>query len=479
MKQKSLKLNAMLNAVKTVMSLIFPLITFPYSSRVLGPEGTGKVGFASSIVTYFAIIAALGISTYGARELAKIRDDQQKTNKFVKEVFIINLISTIIAYILFFICIFTVPALKDYQSLLLITCANIVFATIGLDWVYTAMEDYLYITIRSIAFQILGVILLFVLVKNESDILQYASLGVITGTGSNVLNFIHVHKYLNLREKTTIELKKHLKPIFILFGTIVAVSLYTILDTTMLGFLVGDEEVGIYNAATRLNRMVVMLVASLGIVASPRMSNYIETNKEKYYELLKAICSFYLILCLPCAAGLCFLAEPIIKILCGEKFIASIPIMQIMTGVVIFIPFGAFFTDQIFTPMRKDKYSLIPVLIGAMVNIICNIIFIPRLKSIGAAIASVFAEFVVTMVKFILSKKLLKTKNNYFVIILQAVVGVTVMLFVLYFFNKYIVLNSIIQLVIDIILGAIVYYVMLLITKNTLAIEYTRRFLHK
>ena len=160
MKQKSLKLNAALNLTKTIIGLIFPLITFPYASRVLMPVSLGKVNFAQSIVSYFALIASLGITNYGIREASKVRDDKLKLSQFSKELLIINLISTAIAYILFFISIFVVPKFSEYRALLCVCSGSILFTTLGMDWLYTAIEDFMYITIRSIIFQFISLVLI-------------------------------------------------------------------------------------------------------------------------------------------------------------------------------------------------------------------------------------------------------------------------------------------------------------------------------
>ena len=164
MAEKSLKKNAIFSFIKAFMNLAFPVITFPYASRILLPEGIGKVNFANSVVSYFIIIAGLGIGTYATREASKVRDDKSKLTKFSKEIFSINLISTAIAYILFFIAFIFIPKLNPYRTMLLICSTKILFTTIGLVWVFVANEDFKYITIRSLLFQILAIFYLFIFV---------------------------------------------------------------------------------------------------------------------------------------------------------------------------------------------------------------------------------------------------------------------------------------------------------------------------
>lgn len=461
----SVKRNAVLNVFRTLMSLIFPLITFPYVSRVLGPEGTGKVHYAQSIVSYFSMIALLGINTYGLREAAKIRDDKERLSKFYHEMMAVTLISTLTAYTLFFVAIFLFRNLYEYRQLLLVTSATILFTTIGVEWLYCAVEDYGYITLRSVFFQIAGLILLFLFVKSKDDFLQYAAVSVVTNVGSNFLNFLHCRKYVFITKKYSLEIKSHLRPILILFGTTAAISVYTVLDSTMLGVLCGDFQVGLYNAATKINKIVVGLVVAVGVVVTPRMSNIVETDRNAGNDLLLKTYNLYLFLTIPCAVGLCFLAKPVIQLFCGSEFYPAVKTMRIMTPIIIFISFGQFFTNLIFTPLRKDRYSLVPVLIGAGVNFILNLIFIPKFYALGAGVATVVAEFSVWIVKLFLSKKMTDVFPFFFKNLYQYIISALLMLLVM-FLVSLVQLSAAWNLLVSVIAGAGVYVISLVLFKN-------------
>lgn len=461
----SVKRNAVLNVFRTLMSLIFPLITFPYVSRVLGPEGTGKVHYAQSIVSYFSMIALLGINTYGLREAAKIRDDKEDLSKFYHEIMVITLFSTLIAYVLFFVAIFVFRNLYEYRHLLIVTSATILFTTLGVEWLYGAVEDYGYITLRSVFFQIVGLVLLFVFVKDKNDFMPYAAISVVTNVGSNLLNFLHCRKYVFITKKYALEIKKHLKPILILFGTTAAISVYTVLDSTMLGVLCGDVQVGLYNAATKINKIVMGLIVAVGVVVTPRMSNVVETDKKAGNELLLKTYNLYLFLTIPCAVGLCFLAKPVILLFCGSEFYSAVRTMQIMTPIIIFISFGQFFTNLIFTPLRKDKYSLVPVLIGAGINFIMNLILIPKLYAFGAGIATVVAEFSVWSIKLFLSKKLSEVFPSFFKNLYQYIISALLMILVLFLISL-VQLSATWNLLVSVIAGAAVYVISLVLFKN-------------
>lgn len=409
--QKSLKKNAALNMTKTVMSLVFPLITFPYTSRVLGPAFLGKVHFAQSVVSYFSLVASLGISAYAVRESARLRNDKNALSVFIKEIFSINMISTVAAYVLFVAALFAVPVLESYRPLLCVCASSILFATLGLDYLYTGLEEFKYITIRSVGFQILSLVLLFVFVRSQDDYLKYVAVSVVSSAGSNILNFFHARHFIDFRAKAQ-NLKKHLKPVFTLFAMSAAVSIYTVLDTTMLGFLKGDEAVGIYTAATKINRMVVMMITSATAVLLPRLSYYAGRDQSEFFRLANKAVQFVVLFSVPCAAGLFILAEPVIVLFSGGGFLPSVPVMKIMNAVIVMISISGLLGSQFFISVGKEKLTLVSVIAGAAVNFTLNMILIPLYGAVGAAVATVVAECTVTEIQLVAGRKYFKGRKN-------------------------------------------------------------------
>ena len=465
MKQKSLKTNLVLSLFKTMMSLTFPLITFPYASRVLLPEGLGKVNFAQSIVSYFSLIAALGISTYSIREISKRKDDSESVNKFFSEIFFINLISTLVAYLLLFIIVSISKKLSSYSTLIYVMSSVILFTTIGVDWLYTGMEDFFYITVRSFIFQCLSLILLFLFVKKTDDILIYASISVIASAGSNVCNFIHSRKYakfVKIKIKSSIV---HLKPIIIIFLTAVANSIYTMLDTTMIGFISGDEHVGFYTVATKLNRIVLSVILTIGPVMLPRLSYMKSINDEKgYRDLLNKSISMMLLFACPCVVGLELLCEPVILLLSGEKYLPALTAMRIMNPIIFIVCFGNFFGVQVFLPNNKERLNLIFIVFASIVNFLLNCFLIPRYSEAGAAIASVIAESCVSVCSIIFGYKYIKTKfviaNCFRYIVNSLLMGIVV------YFISGLITSYILKLVVSIVVGVGIYGILLLIEKD-------------
>lgn len=461
----SLKKNAILNTIKTLMSLIFPLITFPYASRILLPEGLGKINFALSVISYFAIISSLGIENYGIREAAKLRDDKIKLSQFSKEIFLINMISTVAAYLLLFVTIVFVPKFQEYKTLLYVTSATILFTTLGMNWLYSAVEDYLYITVRSIVFQILSLVLLFILVKTKDDYVKYATISVISNVGSNILNFIHSRKYITFKTGLAFQIKKHIKPIFVLFAMAIAVKVYTVLDATMLGFMKGDFEVGIYTAATRINKIVLSLVIAVITVMLPRLSYYAkDEDKTKFIELSYKGFDFLLLLSIPCTIGLSLLSESIINVFCGQGYTDAIIPMRIMNPIIIIIGISSYIGINIFISINKEIYKLYSTIAGAVINFVLNSILIPKYGVIGASIATVISEGTVTLVQLVLLRRFLKIKSVFFKFliyllnsIIMAIPVVACLIFIKF---------EILKLILGCLFGIGIYFLLLLAEKN-------------
>lgn len=420
-KKPSIKANAVFNVLRKLMTLIFPLITFPYSSRILLPEGIGKVSFARSFVEYFITIATLGIYTYGIREAAKVRDDRIQLSKLSREILTINMVSTAIAYLLLFISMVCIPKLEAYRPLLIIISAKILFTSLGLEWLYGGMEDYKYITVRAFIFQIISVILLFAFVHKPEDYLIYASIAVISNVGSHICNWVHSKKYIDLFVRTKLELKKHIKPIFILFAMAEVTKIYLVLDVTMLGFLCGDWDVGIYTSATKINRIIIHLITAIGVVVLPRLAYFIKTgDTKKFQELVYKNFDIFFLLSVPSAIGLSLVGKAAIWAFSGENFMAAVPVMRIMNTIIVISGIGSVVGTQTFIPMGKEKLVLYSLLLGSIANIALNFLLIPRYQALGAAVATVGSQIVLVGTELFWCRKIVDLRKvvNYFLLYL-------------------------------------------------------------
>lgn len=470
MEGKSLFHNFIFNLIKTVSNIFFPVVTFAYSARILGVDGVGRVNFAKSVVTYFTMIAMLGMNYYGTREAAKRRNNRDELSRFCVEMLIINGCTTLLAYILLVISLFIIPALDRYRNLILICSAAIVLQGMGMEWLYQAMEEYRYIAVRSVLFQIGALVALFIFVRDAGDVVPYAVITLVASSGAYILNFFNVRNYIRLHLHMSYVIGKHLKPLLWLFAMTVSIELYTVLDTTMLGFFKGDTAVGLYTAAIKVERMVNTVITSLGVVLIPRLSFYIAQGEQKKTSVLvKKAYNFVFMLSIPAAVGLIMFSNEIIRLFCGIEFASSAFTMRLMTPIVILIPFSVMTNQQTFVPLGKEKLILISTSVGAVTNFTLNLLLIPRYAENGAAVATVLAETAVATVclmnvrRYFDMKQILRSVWQYWLaaIVIPMVVLIT----------RLINIHYIVQIILAIPMSAILYLLVLFILHNRYATE--------
>ncbi len=389
-----------MNAILTASSFIFPLITFPYVSRVLLPVGMGKITFITSITAYFSMAAMLGIPTYGIRACSRVRDNASELSKTVHEIFFINIAMTVLVYAVFFICLSAIPQFRQEKVLYIICGSSILFNLLGMEWLYKALEEFQYITIRSILFKFLSVILMLALVHNRKDYVIYGAITVFANVGSNIINFYNVKKYVKIGYIGPYNYSRHLKPIFTFFALTVTTTIYTNMDIVMLGFMKGDLEVGYYNSAIKIKAILVTLVTSLSTVLLPRVSYYVERKlKNEIMVLTGKALQFVILLSLPLCIYFSIMAKKSILFLSGTAYLGSVQPMQIIMPTIIFIGITNIIGIQLLVPLGKEHLVLYSTCIGALIDIILNALFIPRLAASGAAIGTLIAEFVVLIIQ--------------------------------------------------------------------------------
>lgn len=410
MKQKSIKINFLMNVILKMSSFIFPLISFPYVSRILLPMGTGKVALATSIISYFLIFSQLGIPTYGIRACAKVRDDREELSRTAQELLIINLITSIISYIVLFILVIYVPKMHEDKLLYIIMSLTIILSAIGMEWLYQALEEYTYIAIRSVIFKLIALVAMFLLIHQQSDYIVYGAITILASSASNIFNFINVHKYINLKPISNYNFKRHIKPVCIFFAMACATTIYTNLDNVMLGFIASDTDVGYYNAAVKVKTILVSIVTALGGVLLPRATYYIENGMVKDFKRIaqKAI-SFVFIFASPLMVYFTLFAKEGIYFLSGEAYSGAIVPMQIIMPTLLFIGITNVLGIQILVPMGREKVVLFSEIVGGIVDIIINIILIPKYAASGAAVGTLAAECIV----FLCQYYVLKNEMNY------------------------------------------------------------------
>lgn len=405
-KIRSVQFNFVMNAILTISSIIFPMITFPYASRVLSVAGYGKVSFATSVLTYFAMFASLGIPNYGIRACARVRDDKVKLSRTAQELIIINLVTSAITYAAFFASLFFVERFEQDKILLIINSVSIILNTLGVTWLYSALEQYSYITVRNILCKLLSIILMFIFVHNPSDYIVYGAIAMVASGGSNLLNFLNIRKLIIVKPLGDYHFKQHLKPIFVFFATSVAISVYTNLDTVMLGFMTDDVQTGLYSASVKVKNLLCSVVSSLGAVLLPRLSVYVRNEEtDKFFETLSKVLNFLLLISLPLTVYFLFFARTSILLFSGAEYEAATPAMQLLMPTVFFIALSGLTGNQILVPLGREKAVMASVICGAVIDFGLNWIFIPKWGAAGAAAATMIAELIVLAVQLCFLQK--------------------------------------------------------------------------
>jgi O-antigen/teichoic acid export membrane protein len=405
--------NLFYNILLSLVNILFPIISFPYAAHILGPAGIGKVQFVLSFAQYFALFAALGIPIYGIKEIAKNRDNPKKLAIVFTELTSIFLITSILLSLVYVIVLFNFQFFSSERSLYLYAGVLILLNFSYTDWYYAGIEEFKGITLRSVVIKLISLILLYTLVKTESDYSYYLFITVFSIIGYQVLSFIMVFKKTSICF-TDINLKKHLKPLFYLFGATLAASIYTVLDTVLLGFLSNNEAVGLYTASVKLIKITIPIITSLGVILIPAISkNFGENQHNEIQKLLDKSFKFTVFLSIPICFGLAILAPEFIIIFSGERFLKATSSMQILSLLPLLIGFGHYFCFQILMPSGRNKEIFLSMLAGVFACLILNSILVPYYQEVGASIANVITELIVTTSYILYLKRYYTLKFNY------------------------------------------------------------------
>ncbi|HAT4090155.1 TPA: flippase [Clostridium perfringens] len=407
---KSITRNATFNMMYKALSVIFPLVIVSYASRKLGATGIGLVSSAQNLVTYFTMFAALGIPSYGVRIIAQTKKNKLECNKTFTELFLINLVSTIISIIAYFILIMNfdhtfIKLNYIFSSLIFINIFNV-------EWVYEAFEEYKYIAIRSFLVKGISLIALFVFVKNENDLFYY-SIIVCLGIGGNyLLNLFKLREYVKFNFKA-LSFSRHFHVIMTFFGAVIAIELYSLLDITMLTYMTNSTNVGYYSNATKIIKMLANTMTAIGAVLLPRLSLYfVEKKYDEVQKITQKFLDVIMILAIPACIGMILISDQIVYVLFGVDFKEAISTVRILSPLIILMPLSGGIFGQILLTSGKEKVYFRCVCSGAFINIILNIIFIGLWKQNGAAFASICTEIIVSFLMILYSNKVININFN-------------------------------------------------------------------
>ena len=466
--QKSLAKNSIYNIIYTIANLIFPFVTSIYVSRILLPFGIGKVASSQNIASYFVTIASLGLPSYGVREFAKVRENKCESNKLFTELLLLNIISTTLAVVGFFGLVFINAGFNGEWALYGACGLAVFFKYLNIDWMYKGLEEYGYITGRSLLIKGLSLVALLLFVKTRQDYVAYALISSLATGGNYVFNVIHAKKFVNINF-SGIQIKKHIKPVLLIACIIFLSSIYNKIDVTMLNMMATDESVGFYSYAQKTINMVLTMANAVTAALLPRLSYYYDNDKEGFYRLLDKGFQILCVMTLPLTVGMALVASQTVEFLYGEAFAPAALTIQLMCPLILIKGFGDLFCYQLVYSTKSEKIILPAAASASVINVITNAMMIPKLLQNGAVIASVFSELATNTIQFIYMKKKVRFNINGKAlvtgVISTAIMSVCVLLLM------QLRLSNTIGLFVEVACGAAVYIAVNLAMKNAFMFE--------
>lgn len=460
--------NYLYNLSYQILILLVPLITTPYVSRVLGAKGVGIFSYTNSIVQYFILFGCIGLNLYGQREIAYVQHDKEKRNKVFWELLIFRIITVTISLVLFF-C--TLATHGQYAYVFFIMSLDIFASMVDISWFFQGIEEFRKIVVRNLIIKIVGVVLIFLFVKNSDDLIIYVICHSLTLLIGNFSIWFYLPKLVGKAAIKTLEIRRHIMPTIVLFLPQIATSIYTVLDKTMIGYLTGiEEEVAYYEQGQKIVKIAMSLVTSLGTVMLPRVANLFklkEMDKIKHY--LSKSFRFVFFLAFPMMFGLMSVSCNIVPWFFGSGYNKVIPNMMIIAPVLVFIALSNITGVQFLLPVGRQRQYTLSVVVGCVVNCALNMLFIPVFLSIGAAIATIIAEFSVTVVQIYFTRHDFDYKDiaisNIKYIICSAI------MFIPTYLLAKALSPSILHTMICVTVGGAVYFGLLLVMKDETLLE--------
>ena len=472
MKEKSIKVNAVLNCIKQMCTVIFPLITIPYVSRILGTENYGMFNFGSTYVGYFSLISTFGINVYAVREGAKLRNDKEKLKVFSNQVFSINIITTLISYCFLYLIIFCSDKFIGYRLLISVQSIVIIFNTLGIDWANTIYEDFMYTTCRYILVQVLSFVPLFMFVKSPNHYIIYASIVVFANVMGNIFNIIYISKkYIKVKFTHKMDIRKHFGPMLYLFGNSLASTIYVYSDITLITFFEGNKATGIYSISVKIYTIAKQLINAIISVAIPRAAVYWkDKDKTSYNQLLNKMIHAVFWFALPMTIGLFALSNNAIRLIAGDSYIEGSTSLRILSVAIFFAVMSYLFVYLVLITIGMEKICFKVTLISAIINVLLNLIFIPILGINGAAITTLISELLVLFLSIWYAKKKIHISIKITTILPGIIASVLVTCACICVKNIF--TNYIIQILFSVLFSLILYIVITYLLKDEFSVDF-------
>lgn len=401
--------NFLYNIIYQLLTFFVPLITVPYVSRVLGAENVGIYSYTYSIVYIFMLFGMLGINNYGSRTIARVRDDKDELSKTFFSIYFFQLIINILALVIYFAYVLLID--PSYKTIYFIQAIFLISICFDINWFFFGLEKFKITITRNLIIKILSVILIFILVKDKSDLNIYTFIMSFSTLLSQVFLFIILPKYIIFKKVKFKEIFSHFKEVLYLFIPVLAFSIYKVMDKTMIGLFSSMTQVAYYEYAEKLMNIPTAIISALGVVMLPHMSYIMGNDKENYkktiFDSMKLVSKLSTIMCL----GLILISSDAVKVLFGNEFEESSSILILLSTTILASSWANVIRTQFLIPLKKDKVYIRSTFIAAIVNLILNVIFIRKYAAIGACIGTVISEFIVMFYQIFSTKNDLEYKK--------------------------------------------------------------------
>ncbi len=478
---KSISRNAIFNAILNLFNIILPILVIPSVSRAIGNELYGYMGYGDSLNNYFSIFASFGIYTYGLREISRVRDDKVKLKQTFTSLFLLTTITNILSTIVYMAFVMFSYKGQPYLYTCIILGLNLAFNLFYVEWVNQALENYDFITIKTMIIRIVSCIIIIFLVRSKDNYLFYLYVVVITNFLNNIVSFIYIKKKIKF-DFSDLRFKKHLKPmIYAVILSNVGV-LYTQFDKFMIKASIGTTDVGYYYMAQRIINIVNTLLLTLVTVTMPRLSNYLgNDSEEQYLVLLKKVSKIYFLILFPSSIGVFCLSDEVIGIFGGSEYAAVIPVMKVFAMYMLSLGIQNIISNQIIYLYQRERDDSILIFIGGIINLIFKfiLIYIGDFTIVTAIGTTLIANIIVIYMQYMLVKKVIKLNINLFNFsnlkyLLYSLAFIPITIFIRNFTN-----NILYICVATVTLCSIVYMIILIITKDDLFFEIVNKMKRK
>lgn len=470
---KSLTKNSVFYFVYNVMNMAFPFFTSMYVARILPPASIGEVAYAQNIVSYFAILAFLGIPTYGLREIAKARNDHEELSKLFSELFVINFISTVVFSFIYYGLILLVPGFGNNLVLYLVVGLTVILNMLNISWLYDGLEEFRYVSIRNGIFKFLMFGLLLFAVKTPNDMIPYAVITVLGVAGNNIVNMVYSRNFVKFQLRG-LNLARHMKSIFMLVMVNLAIEIYSLVGTSLLGILSTKESVAFYSYADKTNKILLQITNTITMVLVPRIAYYYgEGRKTEFNQLLTKALKLLVLIAVPLIICIQFTADFLYPQVFGNAYIRSAVVEKILCFILLIAPVGYLLGSRVMLVSGNEDKMVICVSAGAITNVIGNYFLIKAFAEIGAALACLNGELVVALLYINFGRKvfnLYELKHNIVNVLLS---GIAMIAF-LYLCTLFVPVGWV-RLIFQVFGAFIVYTSVLMLLKDSVLCEYRNR----